>query len=92
VKLLNRIKDYFFGPLLFEEMGALERASANVVYYELALSISLVTIFEISFCLSPNILPVQHLLTFVILIVFTGALYLVRWTKSIGVSVILMLV
>ena len=71
-------------------MDALEQASANVVFYVLMMAIALVTVVELSYFFTPDIMPLQHGLSGLTLVVFSGALYLVRWTKSIGVAAIFM--
>ncbi|MDC1211865.1 hypothetical protein N8Z73_00140 [bacterium] len=90
MNLFGKIKNYFFGSLLDEEMDALELASTNVVFYVLIIALSLVTVVEISYLFSYDIVPLQHGLATLTLICFTGALFLVRWTKSIQAPALIM--
>jgi signal transduction histidine kinase len=90
VNVLNKVQQYFFGDLLNEEMGVLEKANANVVFYVLLISISLVGVLELSYFFSPNIGLFHHILSFSTIIVFTGALFLIKWIKSIKATTIIM--
>lgn len=92
MNLFNKAQDYFFGNLLKEEMDALERASANVVYYVLVMALTLVSVVEFSYFFSADIMPLQHGLSITTIIVFTGALFLIKWTRSIEASAIIMVI